>query len=49
VPSLNPDHISVTSTLDSGVTVTFDIPHSEADDEIEEVTAYEILSGAAGA
>lgn len=40
--------IGVKSTLDGGAVVVFDIPHTEADDETEEVTAYEILSTAAG-
>lgn len=46
--SLNPEFISVTSTLDSGATVVFDIPYTEAADETETVTAFEVLSAAAG-
>ena len=46
---MNDGYVSITSDLDSGQTVVFDAPHSEAEDETEEVTAYEILSSAAGA
>ncbi len=41
--------VSVTSELNEGATVSFDIPHSEADDHDETHLAYEILSAAAGA
>ncbi len=40
--------ISVQSTLASAVVVSFDIPHSEADDHDETHLAYELMQAAAG-